>query len=120
VYQTDNALQMEVKLLNETVRLSQAQMVELFQRSQSVISRHINNIFKEGELQKNSVYANFAYTANDGKTYEVEYYNLDVIISVGYCVKSPCGTQFCIRANHVLKEYLLKGYVVNWHIEHLE
>jgi hypothetical protein len=88
IYEPNESLKIPVRVEDETVRLSQAQMVELFQRDQSVISRHINNVFKEKELEKHSVYANFAYTAKDGKTYSVDYYNLDVIISVGYRVKS--------------------------------
>lgn len=88
-------------------------MVMLFDRNQSVISRHIHNIFNEGELDANSVYAKFAYTATDGKTYLVEHFNLDVIISVGYRVKSQRGTQFRIWANKILKEYIIKGYAVN-------
>jgi hypothetical protein len=92
----------------------------LFERDKSVISRHISNIFKEQELDKNSVVAKNATTASDGKTYLIEYYNLDVIISVGYRVKSKRGTQFRIWANKVLKDYLLKGYAVNQRIENLE
>jgi len=116
IYQTpDGTTNLDVRLENETIWLTQAQMVMLFERDQSVISRHISNIFKEGELDKNSVYANFAYTATDGKMYEVEHYNLDVIISVGYRVKSKRGTQFRIWANRVLKEYIVKGYVINQH-----
>jgi hypothetical protein len=88
IYEPNESLKIPVRVEDETVWLSQAQMVELFQRDQSVISRHINNIFKEKELEKHSVYAKFAYTADDGKTYIVEYYNLDVIISVGYRIKS--------------------------------
>ena len=88
-------------------------MVILFERDQSVISKHINNIFKEGELEKDSVYAKFAYTAADEKVYQVDYYNLDVIISVGYRVKSRQGTQFRIWANRILKEYIIKGYAVS-------
>lgn len=84
-------------------------MSQLFGRDISVIGKHIRNVFKEGELLKESVWAKFAYTASDGKTYQVDYYNLDVIISVGYRVKSHCGTQFRQWANKVLKEYLLKG-----------
>ena len=113
IYQSDASAQLEVLLQNETIWLTQAQMVMLFERDQSVISKHIRNIFKEGELDKNSVYAKFAYTATDGKTYEVEHYSLDVIISVGYRVKSQKGTQFRIWANKILKEYLMKGYAVN-------
>lgn len=88
-------------------------MTELFQRDKSVISRHISNIFKEGELDKKSVVANFATTASDGKTYNVTYYTLDVIISVGYRIKSQRGTQFRIWASKILKDYLIKGYALN-------
>ncbi|MDR0421575.1 MAG: hypothetical protein LBH72_01015, partial [Proteiniphilum sp.] len=85
IYQTPNGeTQLDVRLEGETVWLTQAQMVMLFERDQSVISKHISNIFKEGELDKNAVYAKFAYTATDGKVYQVDFYNLDVIISVGY------------------------------------
>jgi len=114
LYQTsDGTINLDVRLENETIWLTQAQMVILFGRDQSVISKHITNIFKEGELNKSSVYANFAYTASDGKTYIVEHYNLDVIISVGYHVKSQRGTKFRIWANKVLKEYIVKGYAIN-------
>ena len=88
-------------------------MAELFQRDRSVIGKHIRNIFKEGELQKESVWAKFAYTAADGKTYDVDYYNLDVIISVGYRVKSKRGTQFRIWATGILKEYMRKGFALD-------
>ena len=88
-------------------------MAELFQRDKSTISRHIKNVFNEGELSKNSVVANYATTVSDGKTYQVEYYNLDVIISVGYRVKSLRGTQFRIWANSVLKEYIIKGFAMD-------
>lgn len=88
-------------------------MAELFQRDRSVIGKHIKNIFDEGELRKESVWAKFAHTAEDGKVYQVDYYNLDVIISVGYRVKSLRGTQFRIWANSVLKEYLTKGFAMN-------
>jgi hypothetical protein len=120
LYQSDNAVQLEVLLENETVWLTLNQMSDLFERDKSVISRHISNIFKEEELNKNSVVAKNATTASDGKIYLVEYYNLDVIISVGYRVKSRRGTQFRIWANNVLKDYLLKGYAVNRRIENLE
>jgi hypothetical protein len=116
IYQSDNSVQLEVLMENETVWLTQLQMVTLFDRDKSVISRHIKNIFDEGELSKNSVVANFATTASDGKTYEVEHYNLDVIISVGYRVKSKRGTQFRQWANKILKDYLLKGYAINQHM----
>jgi prophage maintenance system killer protein len=114
IYQTqDGTTNLDVRLKNETIWLTQAQMVMLFDRDQSVISKHISNVFREGELDKNSVYAKFAYTATDGKSYDVEHYNLDVIISVGYRVKSKRGTQFRIWANRVLKGYIVKGFVVN-------
>ena len=114
IYQTDDGLsKIEVSLQNETVWLSIDQMAELFQRDRSVIGKHIRNIFKEGELKKESVWAKFAYTAADGKDYNVDFYNLDVIISVGYRVKSIRGTQFRIWANSVLKEYIIKGFAMD-------
>ena len=114
MYKTENGLtKIEVTLENETVWLSQNQMAELFQRDKSTISRHIKNIFEERELDKDSVVAKIATTAADGKLYDVEYYSLDVIISVGYRVKSLRGTQFRIWANRVLKEYLIKGFAMN-------
>ena len=114
IYQTeDGQTKIDVHMENETVWLSLDQMAELFQRDKSTISRHIRNIFDEGELTRDSVVANFATTATDGKTYHVDYYNLDVIISVGYRVKSLRGTQFRIWANSVLREYLIKGFAMN-------
>ena len=114
IYQTEDGLsKIEVSLKNETVWLSIDQMAELFQRDRSVIGKHVRNIFKEGELKKDSVWAKFAYTAADGKDYNVDFYNLDVIISVGYRVKSIRGTQFRIWANSVLKEYIIKGYAMD-------
>ena len=114
IYQTeDGQTKIHVHMENETVWLSLDQMAELFQRDKSTISRHIKNIFDEGELTRESVVANFATTATDGKTYHVDYYNLDVIISVGYRVKSLRGTQFRIWANSVLREYLIKGFAMN-------
>ena len=114
IYQTDDGLsKIEVNLKNETVWLSIDQMAELFQRDRSVIGKHVRNIFKEGELVKDSVWAKFAYTAADGKVYDVDFYNLDVIISVGYRVKSIRGTQFRIWANSVLKEYIIKGLAMD-------
>ncbi|HOB71590.1 MAG TPA: RhuM family protein [bacterium] len=121
IYQPEVGLSsLEVRLENETVWLSLDQIANLFERDKSTVSRHIKNIFKENELEKNSVIANFATTAADGKTYSVDYYNLDVIISVGYRVKSKRGTQFRIWANKVLKDYLMKGYALNQRIEHIE
>jgi len=104
-------IDLTVSLENDTVWLNQ--MEELFGRERSVITKHINNIFKEGELDKNIVCAIFAHTASDSKKYNVKYYNLDVIISVGYRVKSKRGTQFRIWATNILKEYLIKGYALN-------
>ena len=109
----DGQTQIDVTFDKDTVWLSLDQMAELFQRDKSTISRHIKNIFEEGELLKNSVVANFATTAADGKTYDVTYYNLDVIISVGYRVKSQRGVQFRIWATQLIKEYLKKGFAIN-------
>ena len=120
VYQSDNTLQLEVRMEDETVWLSLNQIAELFERDKSVISRHIKNVFEERELSKDSVVAKIATTGSDNKIYQVDYYNLDVIISVGYRVKSQRGTQFRIWANQILKEYLLKGYTINQRIELLE
>ena len=103
----------EVRLANETVWLTADQMAELFQRNKSSISRHIKNVFESGELQRDSVVAEFATTASDGKTYKVAYYNLDMIISVGYRVNSHRGVQFRQWATQVLKEYIIKGFVLN-------
>ena len=120
IYQPDETIKLDVRFENETVWLSQAQMCELFQRERSVITKHISNIFKEGELNIKSVCANFAHTAADQKTYNVVFYNLDVVISVGYRVKSIQGTRFRQWATQVLKDYLLKGYALNHRIELLE
>jgi prophage maintenance system killer protein len=109
----DGKTEIAVNLINDSVWLNMSQIVELFERDKSVISRHINNIFKEGELHKKSVVAKNATTASDGKTYQVDYFNLDVIISVGYRIKSKRGTDFRIWANKILKEYLIKGYSIN-------
>ncbi len=113
IYQPDETLRLDVQVGEDTVWLSQAQMVELFQTTKQNISLHINNIFKEGELNAISVVKDYLTTASDGKKYRTKYYNLDVIISVGYRVKSLRGTQFRQWANKVLKEYLLRGYSVN-------
>ncbi len=109
----DGNVKLDVNIENETVWLSLDQMSELFERDKSTISRHIKNIFKDGELSQNSVVANFATTASDGKVYNVTFYDLDVIISVGYRVKSQKGVEFRKWANGVLKDYILKGYAVN-------
>lgn len=113
IYQPDETIRLDVRLENETVWLTQDQMALLFGRNQSVIARHIGNIFKERELDKNSVYAKNAYTAADGKTYNVAFYNLDVVISVGYRVKSIRGTKFRKWATKILKDHLLRGYTLN-------
>jgi hypothetical protein len=114
MYTTEDGLtKIEATFDNDTVWLSIDQMAELFQRDRSVIGKHVRNIFKEGELDKNSVWAKFAYTASDGKIYGVDFYNLDVIISVGYRVKSLRGTQFRIWATGILKEYMKKGFALD-------
>ena len=114
LYQTpDGDSQIEVKLQNDTVWLSLDQMAELFQRNKSTISRHIKNVLEDGELKPDSVIANFATTATDGKKYSVAFYNLDMIISVGYRVHSYRGVQFRIWATKVLKEYIVKGFAMN-------
>ena len=120
IYQTtDGETYIDVKFQDETVWLSQAQMAELFQKDRTVIGRHINNIFKEGELEESLVCAKFAHTKDYGRREgftqrtETTLYNLDVIISVGYRVKSKRGTQFRIWANKILKQYLLQGYAIN-------
>jgi len=109
----DGRTRLQVRLEGETVWLSLNQMVDLFQRDKSVISRHIKNVFEEGELVRDSVVAESATTAADGKIYQVEFYNLDVIISVGYRVKSRRGTQFRIWATQRLREYIVKGFVMD-------
>lgn len=122
LYQPNETVSIEVKLDAEydTVWLSIDQMAQLFGRDKSVIGKHVRAVFKEGELQKNSVWAKFAYTASDGKTYQVDYYNLDVIISVGYRVKSVQGTQFRIWATGVLRKYLMQGYSISRHLVDLQ
>lgn len=114
LYQTeDGKSRIEVTLCNDTVWLTADQMAELFQRNKSTISRHIKNVFEDGELNPDSVVAFFATTATDNKKYQVAYYNLDMIISVGYRVKSHRGVQFRIWATQVLREYLVKGFAMN-------
>lgn len=114
IYQTDDGLtKINTTFDGDTVWLSIDQMAELFQRDKSTISRHIKNVFLEGELVKEAVVAKFATTAADGKTYQVDYYNLDVIISVGYRVKSQRGVQFRIWATGILKEYMRKGFALD-------
>ena len=114
IYKTETG-QYSVKVLldGDTVWLTQKQMAELFDKGRTTITEHIQNIFKESELDEKTVCRDFRHTAADGKKYEVKYYNLDVIISVGYRVKSLRGTQFRIWATRTLKEHLLKGYTIN-------
>ena len=120
LYQPNETIRLEVRLEEESVWLSIDDMAKLFDRDKSVIGKHIRNIFKEEELFRDSVWAKFAYTASDNKVYQVDYYNLDVIISVGYRVKSKQGTRFRQWANQVLKDYLLKGYSINHRLQALE
>jgi len=110
---SDGKTQLDVKLEEETVWLTQKQMSSLFDKNVRTINEHIKNIFFEGELDEKSVIRNFRITAADGKSYNTRFYNLDVIISVGYRVKSKRGTQFRIWANSVLKDYLVRGYALN-------
>lgn len=119
IYQTeDGEIRLDVKMNKETVWLTQAQMSDLFQKDRTVIGRHINNIYKEGELEKHITCAKFAHMGSEGdQKYETTLYNLDVIISVGYRVKSKRGTQFRIWANKILKDYLIKGYAINQKIK---
>ena len=112
VYQPDEMIRLEVRVEEETVWLNRHQLADLFGRDIKTIGKHINNALRE-ELIDLSVVANFATTASDGKTYSVEYYNLDMILSIGFRVKSQRGIQFRKWANSVLKEYLLKGYAIN-------
>lgn len=114
IYRAENGeTEISVILDHETVWLSLTQLAELFQRDKSVISRHIRNLFSEKELDIDTVVAKNATTARDGKIYQVDYYNLDVIISIGYRIKSQRGTQFRIWANKILKNYLIKGFSIN-------
>ena len=116
LYQPDESIRLEVKLDQDTVWLTQAQMTELFRTTRNNITMHIRNIFKEKELDEKSVCKESLHTATDGKRYRTKIYNLDVIISVGYRVKSPIGTRFRQWANAVIKQYLLQGYSVNRHL----
>ena len=119
LYQPDETVRLEVRLEDETVWLTQAQMAELFQTTRNNITLHIGNVFKEGELVETSVRKDSLLTAADGKNYRTKFYNLDVIISVGYRVKSKRGTQFRQWANRVIKDYLLRGFAINRQLEHL-
>ena len=126
LYQPDNTIRLEVLVEDETVWLTQAQMSILFGRDRTVIGKHIRNIFTEGELHEDKVCAIFAHTTQHGaikgktQTKDIVSYNLDVIISVGYRVKSKQGTKFRQWANPVLKEYLIRGYAINRRIEQVE
>ena len=114
IYQNEEGgLQLEVALIEDSVWLKQTQICELFGRERSVITKHINNVFKEGELDKEAVCAKYAHTADDGKTYQVQHFNLDVIISVGYRVKSQQGVKFRQWATKTLKQHLIQGYTIN-------
>lgn len=114
IYQNDDGTtNIDVKFVDETVWLTQAQLCELYQTSKSNVSEHIKNIFSEGELDENSVVRNFRTTASDGKKYNTKYYNLDMIISLGYRVKSIIATQFRRWATERLKEYMIKGFTID-------
>ena len=120
LYQPNDAVHLEVRMTNESVWLTQSQIALLFGVGQPAISKHLNNIFKSGELDENSVHSILEYTAADGKIYKTKFYNLDAILSVGYRVNSINATMFRKWANNVLKDYLLKGYSVNQRFERLE
>lgn len=114
IYQTDDGdTKIDVRFVDETVWLTQAQLCELYQTSKSNVSEHIKNIFEEGELEENSVVRKFRTTASDGKNYSVSYYNLDMIISLGYRIKSVTATQFRRWATERLKEYMIKGFTMD-------
>lgn len=120
LYRPDSTVYLEVRVEDETVWLTQQQMAELFQGTKQNVSLHIRNIFKEGELEAKSVVKESLTTASDGKKYKTRFYNLDVIISVGYRIKSKRGTDFRIWATKVLKDYMLKGYAIHQRFERLE
>ena len=120
MYQPDETIRLEVRVEDETVWLTQQQMADLFLTTKQNVSLHINNIFREDELEENSVVKESLTTAKDGKRYKTKTYNLDVIISVGYRVKSKRGTKFRQWANRVLKDYIIRGYVVHQQIKVLE
>jgi len=120
LYQPDETIRLEVIVEYETVWLTQAQMGQLFDKDKRTISEHIGNIFREGELEKISVVRNFRTTAPDGKAYNINYYNLDVIISVGYRVKSLKGTAFRRWATKILRQIILSGFAINHRIERVE
>ena len=121
VYQSeDNTLQLNVQVKGDTVWLTQQQIAELFGVKQPAVSKHLSNIFRDGELEKDSVHSILEYTATDGKVYSTQFYNLDAILSVGYRVNSKNATAFRRWANSVLKEYMLRGFAVNQKLLHLE
>jgi hypothetical protein len=120
LYQSEDLLQIEVRLENETVWLTQQQIAELFGTQRPAITKHLKNIFVENELQENSVCSILEHTATDGKIYATKFYNLDAILSIGYRVNSKNATQFRIWANTILKEFLLKGYVLNQRMDRME
>ena len=116
----DGTIQLEVQLYEETVWLTQAQMAVLFETTRNNITIHVGNLFREGELERISVCKESLLTASDGKPYKTKFYNLDVIISVGYRVKSKRGTDFRKWANKVIKDFILRGYAVNNRLDRLE
>ena len=120
LYQPNESLKLEVQIENDTVWLTQQQMAELFGVKQPAVSKHLNNIFKEGELDKASVHSILEYTAADGKSYKTQFYSLDAILSVGYRVNSKNATKFRQWANKILKDYLLRGYSVNRQLVELQ
>lgn len=120
LYQPDESIKMEVRMENETVWLTQAQIAELFGTRRQAITKHLKNVFESKELEENSVCSILELTASDGKNYKTKFYNLDAILSVGYRVNSRNATLFRQFANKVLKEYMLKGYAINQRIDHLE
>ena len=120
LYQPNESLRLEVQIENDTVWLTQQQMAELFGVKQPAVSKHLNNIFKEGELNKASVHSILEYTAADGKSYKTQFYSLDAILSVGYRVNSKNATKFRQWANNILKDYLLRGYSVNRQLVELQ
>ena len=120
LYKPNEQFQLEVQLKDDTVWLTQQQIADLFGVKQPAVSKHLSNIFKEGELDKDSVYSILEYTAADGKIYSTQFYNLDAILSVGYRVNSHNATLFRKWATSILKEYMLRGYAVNQQLLHLE
>ena len=120
LYRPNEQFQLEVQLKDETVWLTQQQIADLFGVTQPAVSKHLSNIFREGELDKNSVDSILEYTAADGKVYSTQFYNLDAILSVGYRVNSKNATLFRRWANQVLKDYMLRGYAVNQRFQNIE